>query len=387
MTALQAAIDTAQLVADDNYLSQATVNAAFDALTQAIADFGAAKIAVDFDGLDAKITEAKAIQKGNYNTATWNALQTAITDAETVRGTQYVTQTAVDDALTALTAAIAGLRNNSSDGGGATYYTVTFDTDGGSAVKSVSVTYNGKVTKPADPTKDGYTFGGWYADKALTTEFDFNKGITGNIIIYAKWTEDGTVTPPEWENPFTDVKKSDWFYGDVEYVCENNLMVGTSADMFSPNANLTRGMIVTILYRLEGELGVSGLANPFTDVAAGQYYTDAIKWAVENKIVEGYGNGKFGPSDSITREQLAAILYRYMNYKKINLPVTEQYIIFADEADISDYAMNAVQTFNKLGIIQGIGTNTAGQTIVNPKGNATRAEVAAMLHRFMKAIK
>ena len=197
------------------------------------------------------------------------------------------------------------------------------------------------------------------------------------------------ITPELPVNPFTDVKGADWFIDDVIYVYANGLMTGTSTNpmLFSPNATLTRAMIVTILYRHAGSPNVSGLANPFNDVAEGQWYTNAIKWAVSKGIVSGYGNGKFGTEDNITRQDLAVILMRYMNYLKIVMPVNMQWIIFADEADIADYAMDAIQTFNKLGIINGTGKNASGQTIIDPKGNATRAQAAAMIHRFLEVIK
>jgi len=218
------------------------------------------------------------------------------------------------------------------------------------------------------------------------------------VTVTANWTFTGGVTDPVLPPvvvippdpppltvapPLTDVDKDAWFYDDVVYVYEKGLMTGTGADTFSPYGNLTRGMIVTILYRMEGEPDVDGLANPFDDVAEGQYYTNAIKWGADNGIVKGYGNRRFGPSENVTREQLAAILLRYMNFKEINLPVTMQWIIFADEADIAGYAMDAIQTLNKLGVINGVGKNADGQVIIKPKGNATRAEAAAMLHRFL----
>ena len=278
-----------------------------------------------------------------------------------------------------------------SGGGGAATYTVTFNTNGGSMVSSKPVSSGGKMAKPADPTKDGYTFAGWYSDAALTKEYDFNASVTRNITVYAKWIEsipDGSVSiiPPGAKKlPFTDVKENDWFYGDVEYVYNNGLMNGTNETLFSPNSNLTGAMLVTILWRLEGSPAASG-GNPFDYVPEGQWYTDAIKWAATNDIVNGYGDNNFGPNDSITREQLAVILMRYMNYKEINLPVTVEWIIFADESSISNYAMDALQTLNKLGIVNGTGKNADGQTIVNPQGYATRAEAAAILHRFLELI-
>jgi hypothetical protein len=178
-----------------------------------------------------------------------------------------------------------------------------------------------------------------------------------------------------WINPFTDVKEGDWYYGDVEYAAVNGLFEGTSATTFSPNTPMTRGMLVTVLYRLHGSAaGSSG--NPFSDVPGGQYYTDAVLWAAANGIVEGY-DGKFSPNAPITRQDMAVILLRYAEYAGKQFPVTLQYVTFADDASIADYAANAVKTLYCGGIISGKPGN-----IFDPKGNATRAEVAAVLHRF-----
>ena len=200
-------------------------------------------------------------------------------------------------------------------------------------------------------------------------------------------TIDPTVTvPPPGEFPFTNVKSSDWFYHDVYYIWENNLINNTEADKFDPNANLARGLLVTIIYHLEKDPHISGVI-PFDDLVAGELFTEAVKWAAYYGIVEGYGNGRFGPNDNITREQMAATLMRYSNFKRVNHNVTDQWIIFADEADIDGYAIDAMQTLHKLGVINGVGADAAGHTIVNPEGYTTMAEAAAMLHRFLKLIK
>ena len=190
------------------------------------------------------------------------------------------------------------------------------------------------------------------------------------------------------DNPFEDIKESDWFYDPVLFAYAHGLMTGTSIEpmLFSPNTTTTRGMIVTILYRLEGSPNVSGLANPFSDVPVGEWYTNAVIWAADNNIVAGIGDGKFAPETPITKQDMAVILMRYMNFKEIVLPVSQQFIIFADAANISDYAMDAIQTFNKLGIINGTGTDEQGQTIIDPKGNATRAQAATLLMNFLQVI-
>ncbi len=146
-------------------------------------------------------------------------------------------------------------------------------------------------------------------------------------------------------------------------------MTGTSWTpmLFSPHIDTTKAMIVTVLYRLEGNPDVSGLSNPFTDVEGGKWYADAVKWAAANGIVEGIGGGLFAPEAGITRQDMAVIIARYMTYAEINIPVTQQYVLFADEAEISGYAKNAVQLLNKLGIINGTGSNADGQATIDPK--------------------
>jgi hypothetical protein len=192
---------------------------------------------------------------------------------------------------------------------------------------------------------------------------------------------DDPETPLAGLFPFTDVAESDWFYGDVYYMWENGLMNGTSDTLFSPGRTLTRGMVVTVLYRMESEPGVDGLGTPFPDVAEGVWYTDAIKWAADKKIVLGYGDGHFGPDDDITREQMAAILYRYQQLAEEAPPDAVEEITFADAGDISDYAKEPVKALVMQGIINGKPNNR-----FDPKGNATRAEFAAMLHRYAAAL-
>ena len=181
------------------------------------------------------------------------------------------------------------------------------------------------------------------------------------------------------DSTFSDVKTSDWFYDDVRYVCENGLMNGTGSGTFSPKATTTRGMIVTILYRLSGEPAVSGVC-PFGDVAAGKYYEKAITWAEENKIVSGYADGTFGPDNAITREQLAAILYRYATFCGYAVTASAEISRFADAGTVGSYALAAMKWASAEGLINGSGSK------LDPKGGATRAQVAAILARFCKNI-
>jgi hypothetical protein len=180
-------------------------------------------------------------------------------------------------------------------------------------------------------------------------------------------------------NSFDDVRESAWYYGDVEYVNNQGLMTGTSVSpmLFSPDIPLTRGVIVTVLYRHSGNPSVSGLANPFSDVAADKYYASAVKWAAANGVAVGW-NGKFRPNDNVTRQDLAVILTRYADLAGIELPKTREYADFADGGAIADYARDAAKRCYSAAIIGGKQGN-----LFDPKGNATRADAAAMLHRLL----
>ena len=195
-------------------------------------------------------------------------------------------------------------------------------------------------------------------------------------VSYVKATE----TPSETK--FNDVSANDWFASAVDYVTGKGMMNGTADNTFSPKANTTRGMVVTVLYRLENQPSTS--AASFTDVASGAYYANAVAWANANGIVSGYGSGKFGPNDKVTREQLAAILYRYAPYKKYDVSVGEDTNILSydDAQSISSYAIPAIQWACGAGVV----TGKSGSKL-DSKGNATRAEVAAMLMRFCENVK
>ena len=264
----------------------------------------------------------------------------------------------------------------------ATKYTLTFDTNGGSAIASVTkiagsvVDLSGYVT-----TKSGYEFAGWYADKALTEKVTSVK-LTKNMTVYAKWTEipvddepcDGGANCPT--NYFTDVDQSQWYHEGIDFVVENDMMKGVGNNKFDPHGVTSRAMIVTILYRLEGEPTVSG-ENPFSDVKNDTWYTDAVIWAEANGIVSGYGNGKFGPDDDITREQMAKIMYNYAEYKGYDVSARASLASFSDAGKISSWATEEMQWAVAVGLINGMGDGTAA-----PQGDAERCQVAAIFMRF-----
>lgn len=262
-----------------------------------------------------------------------------------------------------------------------TYYTLTFDTNGGNSISKITK-INGTTVdlEKYEPTKEGYEFTGWYSDKKLTHKITSIK-LTKNTTVYAGWKAIKE-NPSTGAFPFVDVDTDDWFFEDMAYVYDNGLMNGTSATTFAPNITTTRGMIVTILYRLENEPAVSG-SLPFDDVKPGSYYENAIMWAAENSIVNGYGNSLFGPDDLITREQMAAILWRYAKYAGYDVSIGEDTNILSydDALSVSEYAVPAMQWACGDGIINGTSATT-----LSPQGNATRAQVAAILHRFCEKL-
>ena len=257
-----------------------------------------------------------------------------------------------------------------------TYYTLRFETGGGSDIPSVREAYNAYIDLTQYvPTWRGHTFIGWYSERGLINKVS-GVYLTKDMTVYALWRVDEN--PNTGANPFTDVSEKDWFYGDVMFVYENGLMLGTSKTLFSPHGTATRGMMATILWRMEGSPVPKG-KNSFIDVEAGKWYADAITWTAENGIFAGYGKDKFGPDDPITREQLAAIFYRYADYKGYDLTVKGNLDTFKDADKITDYAKTAMQWAVGSGLVKGKSGN-----LLDPQGTATRAEIAAMLHRFIE---
>ena len=345
----------------------------------------------------------------------------------------------------------------------ATTYTVTFNSNGGSDVASETVGEGQKVAKPADPTRDGFTFTGWYTDEGCTKAYDFATPVTSDLTLYAGWEEDssssgtivtrynvtveessnGTVkvsnsrpsagltvtvtltpdegykadgvtvtdakgnavavtnkgdgkytfrmprsnvtvkasftkddTPVETGLPFTDVKSGDWFYEAVKYVYDNKLMDGTSSTTFAPLMTTNRAMVVTILWRLEGQPETDATLS-FTDVESGVWYTAAVNWAASKGIVKGYSDTVFAPNDTVTREQLATILYRYAEHKEYDVTAKGDLTTFADGANTSSWAAEAMEWAVGSGLLSG---KDGGK--LDPTGTATRAEIATILMRF-----
>ncbi len=273
------------------------------------------------------------------------------------------------------------------------------------AMDAKGIDYQGDGSYIKSLTRDGVTLGqmdkgpnsGWMykinGEMALVSLEDYVLKTGDQILFYyvLDYTKEDTGTDfgggggggtaqPEQPAalPFTDVVDTSWFYAAVKYAYEHKLFGGTSATEFSPEATMTRGMAATILYSLEGSPAVSG-KSPFSDVADGQWYAKAVTWAEENGIVGGIDSENCAPEAGVTREQLAAILYRYAQYKKYSVSVGEDTNILSydDAEQISSYAVPAIQWACGSGLMTG-----RTQTALAPVGTVTRAEVAVMLQRF-----
>ncbi len=262
-------------------------------------------------------------------------------------------------------------------------WSVTLVTDGGTINSGNVTAYIEGVgaVLPTDVTRRNYIFLGWFtADNIRVTEI--SAADSGDKIFYAHWMAAGAIPgiidAIGDSMRFDDVTKGDWFYKDVEYVYNEGIMDGVSKREFAPNETLTRAMIVKILYRIEGE-PAGYRSSDFNDVESGRWYTGAVAWAAEKEIVKGYGNGKFGPNDPVTREQLAAILYRYTQYKGWSTTAASGSLKgFADAASVSSYAVDAMNWAVDEGLLKGANNK------LSPKSNATRAQVAAIIHRYLK---
>ncbi|MDD4688691.1 MAG: InlB B-repeat-containing protein [Eubacteriales bacterium] len=282
----------------------------------------------------------------------------------------------------------------SGGGGGLTTCTVKFNTDGGSKIDNQNVNVGAIATEPETPTKDGFKFDGWYTDKTLNDKYDFTSKVTKSINIYAKWAEDKEQEPIadddltedipiKNEDSFTDVNEGDWFYDAVTTVVENGLMNGITSTTFEPMTDVTRGMFVAVLHRLDGDNNTTK-DIPFVDVKPDSYYADAVAWANRCEIVKGMTETEFAPEEKITREQMATILYRYAQYKNKDVSVGENTNIlsYKDFDKISEYAIPAIQWTTGSGILKG---DSNGR--FSPLANAKRAEMATVLAGMLSITK
>ncbi len=223
-----------------------------------------------------------------------------------------------------------------------------------------------------------------YGGKANIIRWDayMSKSQLASALTYIEHAPGNTIkTLYNGNQPFKDVYIDDWYYNSVKYTYDGGMIKGTSATKFSPNDKITRGQLVTILYRMEKSPAVTGKTK-FPDVQDNtQYYYKAVKWATDKKIVSGYNTGKFGPNDNITREQLAVILNKYAKYKGKNVSATNNLSGFKDASKISSYATSQMKWAVGAGVI----TGNADKTL-KPQGTATRAEASAMLEKYCKKV-
>lgn len=270
-------------------------------------------------------------------------------------------------------------RNSS---GSSSYTITTPDAEHGTVAVNPSRASSGTTVTITVTPDEGYELGELIVTDANGDEVDLTRESAtkytfemprSRVTVAASFVE----SAPE-PLPFDDVDDGDWFADAVRFVYENGMMNGTGDTTFAPDATTSRSMIVTILYRLEGEPVVDD-AMDFSDVAGDAWYTDAVRWAAGEGIVGGYGNGLFGSDDAVTREQLAAILYRYAVYVGYDVSIGEDtnLLSYDDFEDLSEYAIPAMQWACGTGIVNGTSEST-----LTPQGEAERAQVAAMLMRF-----
>lgn len=312
-----------------------------------------------------------AMPKSGYHFKRWEV----VPDKVEIENNKF-TMPADDVTVKAIFERNASSGGSGGGGGGTTYYTLTFETNGGDSIQAIRAARGKTLDLSAyTPMRDGYDFGGWYADKDLTQRITEIK-LSGSKTVYADWKKR---EPDAVKNPFADVNAGDWFYQDVLFSYEKGLMSGMDAAAFAPYANTTRAQIAVIFYRMEGSPAVEG-ENSFTDVVRDSgtaWFYDAVTWAQQNGIMGGYSNSSFAPNDPITREQLAAIFYRYAQYKGYDTTQGGMAIReFDDYESISDYAMGAMAWAVNTGLVKG------DSNLLYPKGTATRAELAALFHRF-----
>ena len=286
-------------------------------------------------------------------------------------GFQYSTKVEIELSFTVRTKT-----NSGGGGGGPVSYTLSFETEG-SKVDSVSKV-SGTTVDLDDyvSTREGYEFTGWYNDREATEKIG-SVTLRGDKTVYAGWEKaDGE------EPSFDDVLPGHWAYEAVEYVRQKGLMSGVGGGSFSPGQPTTRGMLVTILYRMEGEPEYENTGTiRFTDVNDDAWYAKGVYWAAEKGIVKGVGDGRYLPEDPVTREQMAAIFHRYAGYKGYDVTAQGDLSAFTDAASVGDWAREALIWAVDKELINGMGDGT-----VNPRGTATRAQTAAILMRFCETV-
>ena len=253
-------------------------------------------------------------------------------------------------------------------------YTVRFDANGGENVASQTVESGAEIELP-QAVREGYDFLGWELnDETYAAGEKYT--VTSSVTFTAQWQEsdeDGGNGDEEWENPYADVSANQWFYAAVQYVSENKLMNGVAENAFGPDIHTTRGMLVTILHRMEGEPQAG--EHSFTDVAEDEYYADAVAWAAENDIVNGYSDTVFAPEKAMSREEMAVVLYRYAQYKGWDVSAQGDLSRYTDSESVSAWSAEAMTWAVGAKVMDGMDGRLA------PQGDALRSQTATVLMR------
>ena len=311
---------------------------------------------------EGKLTELpEAVRSGRYSFTGW------FTAAE--GGTRITTETVFTENTTVYAQyEYIGTTSGGGGGGGGgsstTTYTLTFQTNGGSRISSISGSYRRTIDlSDYTPTRTGYSFDGWYANESLSRSITQVR-LTGDTTVYAGWTLTG--------NPFTDVDEDDYYYDAVQWAVANGVTTGTTSTRFSPDTICTRAQMVTFLWRAVGSPAASGTL-PFTDVSTDAYYYDAVRWAYRNGVTVGTTSTTFSPDRQVTRAQVTTMLYRYNN-----APAVSGSMPFAD-VPTDAYYYNAVRWAVANGITQGTTSTT-----FSPARGCTRAQIVVFLYRAME---
>ena len=263
-------------------------------------------------------------------------------------------------------------------------YTVSFNSNGGSAVKAQTVKSGAKASKPANPTKGGYVFKGWYSDKGLTKAYDFNAAVKGDVTLYAKWAKQPAPTS------FKDVPAGEWYTDWVTKAAKAGLMTGMKDDYgnytgyFEPNRGITRAEVATVLWRIAGS--PSSSASPMPDVR-GHWSQQAVAWCVSQGIVTGYTSGpnagRFCPDNQVTREELATMVYRFAKHSgvKVDNPPKKAFNSCGDTASVSSWSRDAMIWCSAAGVITGV--QGGAKPMLAPQDGATRAMAAKIFVQAM----
>ncbi len=259
--------------------------------------------------------------------------------------------------------------------------------DGATEVPAaILISWNTGSGTPEDIAKTAYISGNLRFAYGITEQQYADQSAQGKRLaanIATITVVHGTKAEEPWVNPFRDVTESDWFYDDVRFANQNGLFNGVEKDLFAPEESMTRGMLVTVLWRLDGETAPK-TATTFTDVDANAYYADAVAWAAESGVVNGIGGNKFDPEGNVTREQIAAILFRYAAFKGVDTAARANLATFPDAEKTSAYAHDALSWAVAAELVKG--TKEGSTIYLDPQGSATRAQVAAILSRYAQNI-